>query len=190
MAVVGHRPRGRIWRSGVGQGGRRRPASGVDAGARGWRPTVAGASRQLMGGEPIPEAAALHDAHRAGPGGRHHRGVACPASTRPTLRRWSSWTPWARCCRRRCPVSLLSARLPGYGQAQADCRRPAGYGRWALHHDRKAHAEDFVDDVSGTNGIAGAVDTLLSSSLAPAARTVACSRSLAATWSSARTPSR
>ncbi len=31
----------------------------------------------------------------------------------------------------------------------------------ALHHDRKAASDDFVDRVSGTNGLAGAADTIL-----------------------------
>jgi hypothetical protein len=30
-----------------------------------------------------------------------------------------------------------------------------------LHHDRKAVSEDFVDSVSGTNGLAGAADTII-----------------------------
>lgn len=30
-----------------------------------------------------------------------------------------------------------------------------------VHHDRKANSADFVDDVSGTNGLAGSADTLL-----------------------------
>jgi 5S rRNA maturation endonuclease (ribonuclease M5) len=29
------------------------------------------------------------------------------------------------------------------------------------HHDRKAHSDDFVDRVSGTNGLAGAADTII-----------------------------
>lgn len=31
----------------------------------------------------------------------------------------------------------------------------------AVHHDRKAGAADFVDDVSGSNGLAGAADTII-----------------------------
>lgn len=36
-----------------------------------------------------------------------------------------------------------------------------GMALWALHHDRKAHSDDFVQMVSGTNGIAGAFDTIM-----------------------------
>jgi hypothetical protein len=36
-----------------------------------------------------------------------------------------------------------------------------GMGLVVLHHDRKAESADFVDAVSGTNGIAGAADTIL-----------------------------
>ena len=31
----------------------------------------------------------------------------------------------------------------------------------AVHHDRKAQSPDFVDDVSGTNGLAGSADTIV-----------------------------
>ncbi len=36
-----------------------------------------------------------------------------------------------------------------------------GMALLVLHHDRKATAEDFVQMVSGTNGIAGAFDTIM-----------------------------
>lgn len=36
-----------------------------------------------------------------------------------------------------------------------------GMGLCGVHHDRKAGSADFVDDVSGTNGLAGSMDTLL-----------------------------
>jgi len=41
----------------------------------------------------------------------------------------------------------------------ADSRR--GLSVVAVHHDRKAAAEDFVESVSGTNGLAGAADTIV-----------------------------
>jgi hypothetical protein len=34
-------------------------------------------------------------------------------------------------------------------------------GALALHHTRKASADDFVDTVSGTHGLAGAADAVL-----------------------------
>jgi hypothetical protein len=39
-------------------------------------------------------------------------------------------------------------------------RRP-GMGLMGLHHDRKAVTDDFVESISGTNGIAGAADTIV-----------------------------
>ena len=41
----------------------------------------------------------------------------------------------------------------------ADSRR--GLSVIAVHHDRKAATEDFVESVSGTNGLAGAADTII-----------------------------
>jgi len=41
------------------------------------------------------------------------------------------------------------------------CDERPGMGLVVLHHDRKAQSDDFVDGVSGTNGIAGAADTII-----------------------------
>jgi hypothetical protein len=62
-------------------------------------------------------------------------------------------------------------RLPGESPYDYDYRvgarmkdvadsRP-GMALVVVHHDRKAMSADFVDDVSGTNGLAGSMDTLL-----------------------------
>ncbi|MDQ3477405.1 MAG: helicase RepA family protein [Actinomycetota bacterium] len=66
---------------------------------------------------------------------------------------------------------VMPPTAPGESPYQRDYRvagrlqqiaadRP-GMALMALHHDRKAVTEDFVDSVSGTNGIAGAADTLI-----------------------------
>jgi hypothetical protein len=41
------------------------------------------------------------------------------------------------------------------------CDNRPGMALTGLHHDRKASAEDFVESVSGTNGLAGAADTII-----------------------------
>lgn len=50
-------------------------------------------------------------------------------------------------------------RIGGRIKAIADAR--PGLAVVALHHDRKASSEDFVERVSGTNGLAGAADTIV-----------------------------
>lgn len=49
------------------------------------------------------------------------------------------------------------------GRLKQVCDQRPGMALVVLHHDRKAQAEhgDFVDSVSGTNGIAGAADTII-----------------------------
>jgi hypothetical protein len=50
-------------------------------------------------------------------------------------------------------------RIGGALKDAADSR--TGLAVVAVHHDRKAMTEDFVESVSGTNGLAGAADTII-----------------------------
>jgi hypothetical protein len=47
------------------------------------------------------------------------------------------------------------------GRLKLICDGRPGMALLVLHHDRKASSDDFVDGVSGTNGIAGAADTII-----------------------------
>jgi hypothetical protein len=47
------------------------------------------------------------------------------------------------------------------GRLKEICDNRPGMSLTGLHHDRKAATEDFVESVSGTNGIAGAADTII-----------------------------
>lgn len=47
------------------------------------------------------------------------------------------------------------------GRLKQVCDDNTGMAILVLHHDRKAVTDDFVDAVSGTNGIAGAADTII-----------------------------
>lgn len=67
--------------------------------------------------------------------------------------------------------NVMPPALPGESSYQRDYRI-GGELKWLAdehpgmtlltnHHDRKANAEDFVDSVSGTYGLAGAADTII-----------------------------
>jgi hypothetical protein len=64
--------------------------------------------------------------------------------------------------RRSCPLvgPNVITPLTGVTDSATSTRRP-GMSLTGLHHDCKAAAEDFVESVSGTNGIAGAADTII-----------------------------
>jgi hypothetical protein len=116
-------------------------------------------SRRLLDGAPIPEA--LDYVTRIEPGtvldtigawlGRH--GDACPVVILDTLGK------------------VMPPALVGESAYQRDYRVGSALKRLAddhpgttlivNHHDRKAAADDFVDGVSGTNGLAGSADTVV-----------------------------
>lgn len=66
---------------------------------------------------------------------------------------------------------VMPQAMPGESSYQRDYRvagrlkriadSKPGLSITALHHDRKAATEDFVESVSGTNGLAGAADTIV-----------------------------
>jgi hypothetical protein len=66
---------------------------------------------------------------------------------------------------------VMPPALPGESSYQRDYRIGSrlktiaddcpGLAVVVLHHDRKAGSDDFVDTVSGTNGLAGAADTII-----------------------------
>ena len=118
-------------------------------------------ARQLLGRDPIPER--LHYMTRVQPG-----------AVVPTIMAWLDNQPQVGLA----PLVFLDTLgkvMPPKGVGENDYMRDyrvagqlkavadswPGMALVALHHDRKAQAEDFVDSVSGTNGIAGAADTIL-----------------------------
>lgn len=87
-------------------------------------------------------------------------------------------TAWVRCHAEADPLIVLDTlgkvmppALAGESSYQRDyriggqlkrlCDEHPGLTLLVNHHDRKAGSEDFVDSVSGTNGLAGAADTII-----------------------------
>ena len=117
-------------------------------------------ARHLLFGQPIPETL-------------HYLTKIEPNMVIPTITAWLDTLPLdAR------PLVILDTvgkvlppTAPGESSYMRDYRvsgrlqalsgdRP-GMALLALHHDRKAASDDFVDAVSGTHGLAGAADTIL-----------------------------
>ncbi|GAA2184688.1 hypothetical protein GCM10009785_33610 [Brooklawnia cerclae] len=118
-------------------------------------------ARKLLGGEPIP--AALNYMTRVVPG-----------TVQPTISAWLDSLP-ERLPRPLVILDTLGKILPPARPGESDYMRDyrvagalksiadarPGMAMLVLHHDRKAASDDFVNTVSGTNGIAGAADTIV-----------------------------
>lgn len=116
--------------------------------------------RQLLDGAPIP------------PKFEYLLRVASPGAVTPTI---ATWLAWHRGEQPLCVVDTLGRAMPLASQGetvyQRDyrimgdlkglCDAELGASIVVNHHDRKAAADDFVDFVSGTNGLAGGADTVL-----------------------------
>jgi hypothetical protein len=116
--------------------------------------------RQLLEGAPIP------------PKFEYLLRVASPGAVTPTI---ATWLAWHRGEQPLCVVDTLGRAMPLASQGetvyQRDyrimsdlkglCDAELGASIVVNHHDRKAAADDFVDFVSGTNGLAGGADTVL-----------------------------
>jgi AAA domain len=116
--------------------------------------------RQLLDGAPIP------------PRFEYLLRVASPGAVTPTI---ATWLAWHRGEQPLCVVDTLGRAMPLASQGetiyQRDyrimsdlkglCDAELGASIVVNHHDRKAAADDFVDFVSGTNGLAGGADTVL-----------------------------
>lgn len=117
--------------------------------------------RELMEGEPLPLLLAYMT--------RIEPGLVVP-TIEAWLRRLNADSP--------APLVVLDTlgkampqAIPGESPYQRDyrvagrlkriCDDHPGMALLVLHHDRKAQSDDFVDGVSGTNGIAGAADTII-----------------------------
>lgn len=114
--------------------------------------------RQLTPGEPIPSRF-------------HYLTKAEPGLIVPTIRAWLDRNPDTRLI----VLDTLGKVMPPARQGESSYQRDyrigsaikaiadelPGLAFVIVHHDRKAESGDFVDAVSGTNGIAGSADTIV-----------------------------
>lgn len=114
--------------------------------------------RQLIPGDPIPKR--FHYATKANPG-----------EIVPLIRAWLEDQPETRLI----VLDTLGKVMPPAKQGETTYQRDyrvgsaiksiadehPGLAFVVVHHDRKAESGDFVDAVSGTNGIAGSADTIV-----------------------------
>jgi RecA-family ATPase len=115
--------------------------------------------RKLLEGEPIP--ALLDYLTRVEPG--------------KVLATIAAWLSSYGALRPLVILDTLGKVMPTAEQGESAYQRDYRVGTWLRslcdqhpgtsllvnHHDRKASSDDFVDSVSGTNGLAGAADTIL-----------------------------
>jgi len=114
--------------------------------------------RQLLPEEPIPSR--FHYLTRSEPG-----------LIVPTIRAWLDRNPGTRLIVLDTLGKVMPAAKQGESSYQRDYRIGSaiksiaddhpGLAFVIVHHDRKAESGDFVDAVSGTNGIAGSADTIV-----------------------------
>jgi len=116
--------------------------------------------RTLISGEPIPS--------RLDCMTRIQQGLVVP-----TIEAWLETLPrnWAPFVILDTFGKVMPEAHPGESAYQRDyrvagrlkiiCDDHPGMTLAGLHHDREANSDDFVDTVSGTNGIAGAADTIM-----------------------------
>lgn len=117
-----------------------------------------GRIRVLLGSEPIP--AAFHYATRVD-----------RARVLDTIHAWMDAHPDTRLIVLDTLGKVMPPAIAGESAYERDYRvgghlkavtdRYPGLALVVIHHDRKTRSDDFVDSVSGTNGIAGAADTIV-----------------------------
>jgi hypothetical protein len=114
----------------------------------------------LVAGEPIPERF------------EYLTRVASPGEVTPTVAAWLGQHPGEQpfvvidTLGKAMPLTLQGETVYQrdyrvMGELKQLCDAEPGAGIIVNHHDRKASADDFVDFVSGTNGLAGGADTIM-----------------------------